>query len=149
MILITKNKKAYHDYEILETQEAGLELFGYEVKAMRSKQVNLKGSYCWVINNELWVKAMHIGVWYSLSLWNNVESMRPRKVFLNKKKIIYYGSKVKEGWYSIVPLELYFSGSLIKMRVALVKGKKQHQKKQTLKERTLDREAKMMLKKSY
>jgi SsrA-binding protein len=60
MTLITKNKKAYHDYEILETQEAGLELFGYEVKALRAKQVNLKGSYCSVINNELWVKAMHI-----------------------------------------------------------------------------------------
>jgi len=68
MTLITKNKKAYHDYEILETQEAGLELFGYEVKAIRGKQVHLKGSYCSVINNELWVKAMHIGVGQSLSL---------------------------------------------------------------------------------
>lgn len=147
--MIIKNKKAYHDYEILETQEAGLELFGYEVKAIRAKQVNLKGSYCSVINNELWAKNIHIGVGQSLSLWNNIETMRPRKIFLLKKKIIYYGSKVKEWWYSIVPLELYFSGSLIKMRVALVKGKKQHQKKQTLKERTLDREAKMMLKKNY
>lgn len=149
MTLITKNKKAYFDYEILETQEAGLELFGYEVKAIRAKQVNLKGSYCSVINNELWVKAMHIGVKQSLSLWSNLETIRPRKVFLMKKRIIYYGSKIKEGGYSIIPLELYFSGSLIKMRVALVKGKKQHQKKQTLKERTLDKEAKMMLKKTY
>ena len=149
MGLITKNKKAYHDYEILESVEAGLELFGYEVKAIRAKQVNLKGSYCSVINNELWVKAMHIGVRQSLSIGSQIETMRPRKVFITKKKIIYYGSKIKEGGYSIVPLELYFSGSLIKLRVALVKWKKLHQKKQLLKERTLDREAKMMLKKTY
>lgn len=145
---ITRNKKAYFDYEILDSQEAGIELFGHEVKSIRAKHVQLKGSYISLQNGELYVKGMHITPWKTL-VSQKAEAMRPRKVFLSKKKILTYGSKLKIGGYTIVPLELYFSWSLIKMRVALAKGKKSFQKKQTLKERTLDKEAKMLLKKSY
>lgn len=146
---LAKNKKAYFDYEILETQEAGIELKGYEVKSVRQKHVNLKGSYISETNGEMFLKQMHISPWKTLSQVDSSETERPRKVFLPKKKIVYYGSKIKEGGYTVLALELYLKGSLIKVRVGLAKGKKEFQKKQTLKERTLDKEAKMMLKKDY
>lgn len=146
---ITKNKKAYFDYEILETQEAGIELLWHEVKSIRAKQVHLKGSYVSMVWNELFLKQAHIGAWKSLVNRDAIDVERPRKILLPRKKIIYYGSKLKEGWYTLLALRLYFKGSLVKVEVWLAKGKKQHQKKQTLKERTLDKEAKMMLKKHY
>lgn len=146
---LAKNKKAYFDYEILESQEAGIELLGHEVKSIRSKHLNLKGSYISVQNGELWLKQMHVWVWKVLSNRDAVEVERPRKILLPKKKIIYYGSKLKEGGYTLLALEVYLKGSLIKVRVWLAKWKKSYQKKQTLKERTLDREAGKMLKRSY
>lgn len=146
---ITRNKKAYFDYEILETAEAGIELLGHEVKSIRSKHINLKGSYVSLVGSELFLKQAHIGAWKSLVNRDVLDTQRPRKIFLPRKKIIYYGSKLKEGGYTLLALRLYFKGSLIKVEVGLAKGKKQHQKKQTLKERTLDKEAKMMLKKHY
>jgi len=149
MKTIAKNKKAYFDYEIIEQQEAGIELKGHEVKSIRSWQVNLKGSYIISRNGELFVKSMHISAWGALANRQTIDTGRERKIFLPKKKIVSYWSKVKESWYAITPLTLYFRGSLIKMSVGLVKWKKLHQKKQVLKERTLDREAKMHLKKNY
>lgn len=149
MTEITKNKKAYFDYEILETQEAGIELFGHEVKSIRAKQVNLKWSYISVQNGELFLKAMNVSTWKWLAHRDFPETQRPRKIYLPKKKIIYYGSKIKEGGYTILALELYFVGSLIKVKVWLAKWKKLYQKKQKLKEATLDKEAKIMLKKTY
>lgn len=146
---IAKNKKAYFDYEILETQEAGIELFGHEVKSIRAKQVNLKGSYISVSWGQLFLKAMNISPWKILASREISETQRPRKILLHKKKINYYASKIKEWGYTILATELYLQWSLIKVRVALAKGKKSYQKKQSLKERSLDREAKMMFKKTY
>ena len=146
---LAKNKKAYFDYEILESQEAGIELLGHEVKSIRAKHLNLKGSYISVQNWELFLKQMHVWVWKVLSNRDAVEVERPRKILLPKKKIIYYGSKLKEGGYTLLALEVYLKGSLIKVRVWLAKWKKSYQKRQTLKERTLDREASKMLKRDY
>ncbi len=146
---LAKNKKAYFDYEILETQEAGIELLGHEVKSIRAKHLNLKGSYISLQNWELFLKQMHVWVWKVLSNRDAIEVERPRKILLPKKKIIYYGSKLKEGGYTLLALEVYLKGSLIKVRVWLAKWKKSYQKKQTLKERTLDREAGKMLKRNY
>ena len=146
---ITRNKKSYFDYEILESEEAGIELKGHEVKSIRAKQVNLKWAYISALSWELLVKGMHISAWKWLVNRDGIEVERERKILLSKKKIIYYASKLKEGWYTLLPLSLYFKWSLIKMQVGLAKGKKKHQKKQLLKERTLDREAKKMLHKNY
>ena len=146
---ITKNKKAFFDYEILDSQEAGIELKGHEVKSIRAKQVNLKWAYISALSGELYVKGMHISAWKWLVNRESIEVERERKVLLSKKKIIYYGSKLKEGGYTLLPLSLYFKGSLIKLQVGLARGKKEHQKRQVLKERTLDREAKKMLHKNY
>ncbi len=146
---IVKNKKAYFDYEILETQEAGIELLGHEVKSLRAKHANLKGSYISVQNGELFLKQMHIGTWKTLAHSWAIDSERPRKILLPKKKIIYYGSKLKEGGYTLLALKIYLKWGLIKVMVWLAKWKKSYQKKQSLKERDIDRQASMMLKKNY
>ncbi|MDD2907861.1 MAG: SsrA-binding protein SmpB [Candidatus Gracilibacteria bacterium] len=144
---ITKNKKAYFDYEILNTYEAGIELKGYEVKSIRQGHVNLKGSYIVVVNGELYVKSMNVSPWKTLSNKTSIEADRIRKIFLHKKDVLFLSGKSKEVGFSIIPLELYFVGSLIKLRVGLAKGRKSYDKKQVLKERTMDREAKIAMKK--
>lgn len=146
---ITRNKKAFFDYEILDREEAWIELLGHEVKSIRAKQVNLKGSYISCIQNELFLKQAHISAWKWAPNNSVVDPERPRKIFLSRKKITYYASKLKEGWYTLLPLSVYLKWSLIKVEVWLAKGKKQHQKKQSLKERDIDKQAKIMLKKSY
>ncbi len=145
--LITKNKKAYFDYEIIDTWEAWIMLKWYETKSVRNWHVNLKGAYVVVINNELYIKWMHISAWKALSNRESVETERERKIFLTRKTINYLIWKIKEGWNTIIPLELYFSWSLIKLRVWLAKWRKAYQKKQVLKERTMDREAKVAMSK--
>lgn len=145
--LITKNKKAYFDYEVIETWEAWIELKWYETKSVRAWYVNLKGAFLSVINWELFIKNMHITIWKSLANKLSIDAFRQRKIFLHKKTISYLREKSKEAWFSIIPLELYFSWSLIKLRVWLAKWRKAYQKKQVLKERTMDREAKIAMKK--
>jgi len=145
--LITKNKKAYFDYEILDTWEAWIELKWYETKSIRQGHVNLKWSYITCVNWELFIKNMHVSAWKTLPNKDSIDTFRDRKIFLHKKTIIYLCNKLKQAWFSIIPLELYFKWSLIKIKVGLAKWRKAYQKKQVLKERTMDKEAKMMLKK--
>jgi SsrA-binding protein len=145
--LITKNKKAYFDYEILDSWEAGVELKWYETKSIREGGVNLKWSYVVVVNGELYIKWMHVSIWKALSNKGVIEAERERKIFLHKKVITFLIWKTREAGNSLIPLELYFSWSLIKLRVWLAKWKKGYQKKQLLKERTMDREAKIAMKK--
>ena len=149
MLLITKNKKAYFDYEIIESFEAWLELKWHEVKSIRAKQVNLKWSYVVGNNSELFIKGMHISLWKTLVGKNIKTEEIVRKIFLHKKIILKLIAKLKEKWFSLIPLELYFKWSLIKLKVWLAKWKKAYQKKQILKERTLDREASKLLQRNY
>lgn len=144
---ITKNKKAYFDYEILDSWEAAIELRWYETKSVRNGYVNLKWAYIVVVSWELYVKWMHISAWKSLPNRETVEVDRVRKIFLHKKTVLFLIWKIKEAGYSIIPLELYFVWSLIKLRVWLAKWKKAFEKKQILKERTMDKEAKIAMKK--
>lgn len=144
--LITKNKKAYFDYEILTPFEAGIELKGYEVKALKDGKVNLKWSFISIQNNDLLLKWCHISPLSSLPK-NTIESQRERKLFIHKKDIFFLSSKIKEAWKTIIPLEMYFSWNLIKLKIALVQGKKKYDKKQTLKERSMDMEARIQMKK--
>ena len=146
---IVKHKKAYFNYEILDSWEAWLQLSGHEVKSIRAWQVNLKWTYVVSVWSELFIKWMHITPWKSLSNRTAIESDRERKILLQRKTITYLSSKMKEKWLSVVPLELYFKWSLIKLRVWLARWKKQYQKKQILRERSIDKEAKIMLKKNY
>lgn len=144
---ITKNKKAYFDYEILDNWEAWIELKWYETKSIRNWYVNLKWAYIIALNKELYIKWMHISTWKTLSNQKSIENERERKVFLQRKTIDYLIWKIKEGWNTIIPLELYFSWSLIKLKVWLAKWRKAYQKKQVLKERTMDKEAKIAMSK--
>jgi len=144
---ITKNKKAYFDYEIIDSWEAWIELKWYETKSIRSGHVNLKWAFIVVINNELYIKSMHVSAWKALPNRETIDTERDRKIFLHKKIINYLEWKSREAWYSIIPLELYFVWSLIKLRLWLAKWKKAYQKKQILKERSMDREAKIAMKK--
>nr|MDD3720062.1 SsrA-binding protein SmpB [Candidatus Gracilibacteria bacterium] len=148
-MIISKNKKAYFDYEILENFEAGIELKGYEVKAIRAGNINLKGAYVSFLSNEAVVKGMHIGFLKNIAAQKLLEPTRDRKIFLHRKIINYLSGKIKESGLTVIPLEIYTSGNLIKLKVGLVKGRKKYDKKQLLKERTIDKEAKIMMKKVY
>jgi SsrA-binding protein len=145
--LITKNKKAFFDYEVSDSWEAWIELKWYEAKSIRAGHVNLKWSYISCSSWTLYAKAIHISAWKALSNRSSIETTHDIKIFLHKKTITFLCQKLKESGYSIIPLELYFKGSLIKMKVWLAKWKKAHQKRQVLKERTMDKEAKVMMKK--
>ena len=145
--LITKNKKAYFDYEIVETWEAWIELKWYETKSIRAGYVNLKWAFLIVQNKELFIKNMMVSAWKTFPNRETIDVFRQRKIFLHKKTISYLSIKVKEAWFSIIPLELYFSWSLIKLRVWLAKWRKSYEKKQVLKERTMEKEAKIAMKK--
>jgi len=144
---ITKNKKAYFDYEIKDTREAWIMFKWYETKSVRLWHVNLKWSYIVFHWNEAYIKWMHITPWKALSNRQNVEADAERKIFLHKKTIVSLLWKVKEQGFSVIPLELYFKGSLIKLRVWLAKWKKSYQKKQVLKERSMQKEAKVAMSK--
>lgn len=145
-IIIAKNKKAFFDYEIIETREAWIELLGHEVKSIRVWQMNLKWSYISFLWWHSLIKWLHITPWKALVNRQNLAWNRDRKIFLHKKTISYLTWKQKEGWYTIIPLELYFKWSLIKVKIWLCKWRKEYNKKQLLKERTLDKEAKIMMK---
>lgn len=126
--VISKNKKAYHDYYILETFEAGIELFGTEVKSIRLGAVNLKDSFCSVSEGQLIVRGMHISPYEKGNVFNR-EPLRPRRLLMHKQEIMRLYGKVKQDGNSLIPLQLYFKGSRVKVGLALAKGKKLHDKR--------------------
>ena len=142
MKVIVSNKKARHDYFILETLEAGLQLVGSEIKSIRLGKVNLNDSYITFKGGEAFVLNMHISKYEFSNIFNHDE-LRTRKLLLHKREIIKLSSKMKEQGLSIIPLKLYIEKGLAKIEIALVKGKKDYDKRQTLK----DKDEKMRLKK--
>lgn len=145
--LITKNKKAYFDYEIIDTYEAGIQLFWHEVKSAKNWHINIKWAYISFIWWFAQIKWMHITPLISLPNRESIPWDRERKIFLHKKDLVNLQTKQKESGLSIIPLEIYTKWSLIKVKVWLWKWRKEYDKKQVLKERTLDKEAKIYLKK--
>ena len=124
-----QNRSASHEYFILERYEAGIELFGTEVKSLRAGRLSLKEAWCQVTNGELWVRQMHISPYEQGNIFNK-DPLRPRKLLLHKKEIHYLNGKVRQDGYSIIPLRVYLKGSLIKMEIALCQGKKLHDKRE-------------------
>ena len=143
MKIITQNKKATHDYFIETKYEAGIILKGSEVKAIRLGKVNLNDSFVFIKNQEVFINNMHIAKYEQANLFNHQE-LRVRKLLLNHKEILKLISKTKEQGYTIIPLKVYLKDSLIKLEIALAKGKKNYDKRQTLKQKDMD----MRLKKS-
>ena len=132
--IIAQNKKAYHDYFILETYECGIALVGTEVKSLRAGQVNLKDSYASIDNGEVILKQMHISPYEQGNIFNR-DPMRQRKLLLHKSEIRKLIGTLKEDGISLIPLKLYFSGSHIKVELGLAKGKKLYDKRQSMAEK--------------
>lgn len=137
--LIAENRKARFDYEILQTFEAGLVLVGSEVKSIRDKQVQLKDSYISFRGDEAYLQNAHIAV-YKSSSYNNHEPERLRKILLNRNELDRINASIREKGLSCVPLKIYFKKGRAKLELALVRGKKTHDKRQDIKKRDVDRQ---------
>lgn len=142
---IANNKKAYHDYFILKSFEAGIELKGTEVKSLRRGNVNLKDSWCNVVNGELFVNGMHIGAYDHGNIFN-VDSMRVRRLLMHKKEIEKLYGEVKQDGISIIPISIYFKNSIVKVQIGVCKGKKLYDKRKVMAERSANRDMQRALK---
>ncbi len=132
--IIATNKKAYHDYFVEDTYEAGIELVGSEVKSIRLGRVNMKDCFALVKNNEVFVYNMHISP-YDKGSYFNEEPRRTRKLLLNRPEINKLRGKVEQKGYTLVPTKLYFKGNFVKVELAVCKGKELHDKRQTIKDK--------------
>ena len=142
-----KNKKAFHDFFILESLEAGIELTGSEVKAIREGRVNIKESFIRIIKNELFLFNMHITHLSTAHTTYRPDERRERKLLLHRRQIEKFFIKVNKDGYTIVPLKLYFNAkNMLKMQIALAQGKKLHDKREDLKKKTMQRETQQALK---
>lgn len=143
--IIATNKKAYHDYFIEETYEAGIELKGSEVKSIRLSRVNLKDSFALVKNGEVFVLNVHISP-YDKGSYFNEDPMRTRKLLLKRQEINKLRGKVEQKGYTLVPTKLYFKDSLVKVELALCKGKELYDKRQDIKNKENKRTAERAIK---
>ena len=143
-----KNKKARHLYEILEQYEAGIELYGTEIKSVRQSKANLSDGYCVFVNHELYVK-MHISE-YTHGSYSNHEPRRERKLLLHRRELNKLEGKVKTKGLTIVPLSMYIAANgMAKLQIALVKGKREFDKRETMKQRDSQRELDQIKKRDY
>jgi SsrA-binding protein len=141
-----KNRSAYHEYFIDAKYEAGVVLVGTEVKSIRSGKVSFNDAYCIIHKGEVWVKSLHIAE-YSHGNINNHDPMRDRKLLLQKREIRRIESKLKEKGYTLVPLRIFINDkSLVKVEIGLAKGKKLHDKRESIKQKDVEREMKRYLK---
>ncbi|MCD7777570.1 MAG: SsrA-binding protein SmpB [Clostridiales bacterium] len=138
--MISQNKKAYHDYFILETMQAGIELQGTEVKSMRAGRCNLKDSYISINNKEAYIKGMHISPFEQGNRFNH-DPLRDRRLLLHKYEINKLEGRIMQQGLTIVPLKVYFEGSLVKMDIGIAKGKKLYDKRQDIAKKDQKREA--------
>ena len=146
MKIIAYNKYATYEYFILEKYEAGIALEGAEVKSLRAGNCNLKDSFCFIRNGQLTLKNAHIAVYDKSGAFSTKDSKRDRKLLMHKRETDKLAGKINEKGFTLIPLSLYFSGSLVKVEIALCRGKQNFDKKRTIAERdrkrALDREIK-------
>lgn len=142
---IAGNKKAFHDYFVEESMEAGIELTGTEVKSLRQGGVNLKDAWCSIENGEVWIKGMHISPYEKGNLFNR-DPLRVRRLLLHKREIQRLYGLMKQQGYTLIPLSVYFKGSLVKVQLGLCRGKKLYDKREDAARRDMKREAERALK---
>ncbi|MDO4990243.1 MAG: SsrA-binding protein SmpB [Eubacteriales bacterium] len=142
---IAKNRKAFHEYFVLERFEAGVELFGTEVKSIRAGQVNLKDSFCTVKDGELFARGLHISPYEHGNIFNK-DPMRPKRLLMHKREILKLQSRVMQEGVALIPLSLYFKDSRVKVELGLCKGKKLHDKRDSAAERESKRDMERALK---
>ena len=144
--IIAQNKKAFHDYFVEEKYEAGIVLEGNEIKSVRAGNVNMNDSFCFVRGNTVSVKNMHIALFDKSDAFSTKDTRRDRKLLLHKAEIAKISGKINRQGYTLVPLKMYFKDALIKMEIALCKGKHTYDKKQAIADRdtkrSVDRELK-------
>lgn len=128
--IIAQNRKARHDYFVEDTYEAGISLFGTEIKSLRAGTVNLKDSYCRIINGEIYALGIHISPYEKGNIFNR-DPLRDRKLLMHKKEILKLWGLVSKDSYTLIPLSLYFSGSLVKVELGVCKGKKLYDKRES------------------
>ena len=138
--LIANNKKAYHDYFIEDTYEAGIELFGTEVKSMRMGKCSIKESFVQIDKGEVFVYGTHVGPYEKGNIFNK-DPLRTRKLLLHQYEIRKIAGKIAEKGYTLVPLKVYFKGSLVKVEIGIAKGKKLYDKRETIAKKDQRREA--------
>ena len=136
---IAANRKAFHEYFVLERYEAGIELAGTEVKSLRAGTVNMKDSYCTVKNGELFIRSLHISPYEKGNIFNK-DPVRPRRLLMHKREIMRLLGQVMREGYSLIPLSLYFSGAHVKLELGLCKGKKLYDKRDDIARRDARRE---------
>lgn len=145
ILIVAENRKAWHDYHILETFEAGLVLTGSEVKSVRGKHVQLKDSYISFRGDEAYLQKAHIAV-YTASSYNNHEPERIRKLLLNRSELNKIYGALREKGLSCIPLKVYFKNGRAKVEIALAKGKKAHDKRESIKKRDVAQQLRQTLK---
>lgn len=143
---IAYNKYALYEYFVLEKFEAGIVLAGSEVKSLRRGNCNLKDSFCLFVNGELIVKNMHIPVYDKAGAFSPRDSKRDRKLLLHKREIDRLAGRVNEKGFALVPLSVYFSGSLVKVEIALCRGKQNYDKKRVIADRDRERDLQRQIK---
>ena len=144
--VVSTNRKAYHEFHILENFEAGIQLKGSEVKSIREGSVSLKQSYIVTRRGEAWIKALHIPS-YSHTGYDGHDPLRNRKLLLHKREILRIDAKLAEKGLTAVPTKLYFKGGLVKIELGLAKGKKLYDKRASKKKRDVERDIQRALKK--
>ena len=136
---VAANRKAYHDYFVDETYEAGIALYGTEVKSIRLGAVNLKDSYCFIKDGEIFVRGMHVSPYEKGNIFNR-DPLRERKLLMHKREIMKLTGLITQKGYTLVPLSMYFSGKNVKVEIGLCRGKKLYDKRDALAEKQTNRE---------
>ena len=142
---ICANRKAFHEYFVLERFEAGIELAGTEVKSIRAGEVNLKDSFCLVKNGELFVRGMHVSPYEHGNIFNK-DPVRPRRLLVHKREIMKLQARVMQDGVALIPLSLYFKDGRVKLELGLCKGKKLHDKRDSEAEREVRRDIDRVMK---
>ena len=142
---IAQNRKAFHDYFVLDRFEAGIELFGTEVKSIRGGKVNLKDSFCFIKNGELFLRGMHISPYEHGNIFNR-DPVRVRRLLMHKREIAKLQARVQQEGVALIPLSLYFKESRVKVELGLCKGKKLYDKRESEARRTAKRDIERALK---
>lgn len=143
--LVTENRKARHDYFVDETYEAGIELYGTEVKSIRGGGINLKDSYCQVKDGELYAIGIHVSPYEHGNIFNR-EPLRDRRLLMHKREIMKLGGLMTQKGYTLVPLKVYFKSSRLKVEIGLCRGKKLYDKRDSIAKAESDREIERRLK---
>ncbi|MBI5847726.1 MAG: SsrA-binding protein SmpB [Nitrospirae bacterium] len=145
MKIVAQNRKAFHDYFIEETLEAGMVLTGTEVKSLRDARANLMDSYVLIKDNEVFLFNCHISPYTHGNIMNH-DPVRTRKLLLHKKELVKLQAKAAQKGYSVIPLKIYFKNGRAKTEIGLAKGKKQYEKRETIKKKEADREIERAMK---